>query len=352
MYLTKLFKLQDANRLVVQNAPPQKAQLLLTKTDVRAVPIQQPQAAITAVTPLPPVLNVTKKQRQSQQLHVQQQTMPPFKPIPASAIDPKLIIGNSIRQNLSTATRVRPAMTVTHAHDPIPAFHAMPPSVVQAYTAAQNSDPVEQKQPLPSANLYQRVINTHNNISSSHLNMAGLSPAEADIIARKQALKKKQAMILAQQSAAALTTTTTTSAAPIEYVTPLSPVRTGVAASSTKYMASKVMNAPKEYYPVGYDKNFDDNFVSRVELPETSFYCGDQKHFPGLYADEDLGCMVSKYYMFRSSLLLRWRFCVRCEDKCNWAVTMGLVLLECIKCTLIPRTKIFTLLGCWQYFVG
>lgn len=56
--------------------------------------------------------------------------------------------------------------------------------------------------------------------------------------------------------------------------------------------AQKVMNAPKEYYPVGYDKNFDDNFVSKVELPETSFYCGDQKHFPGLYGDEDLGCMV------------------------------------------------------------
>jgi len=53
------------------------------------------------------------------------------------------------------------------------------------------------------------------------------------------------------------------------------------------------MNAPREYYPVGYDKNFDDNFVSRVELPDTSFHCGDQKHFPGLYADEDLGCMVS-----------------------------------------------------------
>lgn len=58
-------------------------------------------------------------------------------------------------------------------------------------------------------------------------------------------------------------------------------------------IASKVMNAPREYYPVGYNKNFDDNFASKVELPETSFYCGDQKHFPGLYADEDLGCMVS-----------------------------------------------------------
>lgn len=55
----------------------------------------------------------------------------------------------------------------------------------------------------------------------------------------------------------------------------------------------KVMNAPKEYYPVNYDKNFDDNFTSRVELPDTSFSCGEQKHFPGLYADEDLNCMVS-----------------------------------------------------------
>lgn len=53
------------------------------------------------------------------------------------------------------------------------------------------------------------------------------------------------------------------------------------------------MNAPKEYYPVGYDKNFDDNFKSKVNLPTTSFHCGDQRHFPGLYADEDLGCMVS-----------------------------------------------------------
>lgn len=55
----------------------------------------------------------------------------------------------------------------------------------------------------------------------------------------------------------------------------------------------KVMNAPKEYYPVGYDKNFDDHFTSKVDLPDTSFSCGDQKHFPGLYGDEDLGCMVS-----------------------------------------------------------
>lgn len=56
---------------------------------------------------------------------------------------------------------------------------------------------------------------------------------------------------------------------------------------------SQVMNAPKEYYPVGYDKNFDDNFTTKVDLPPTTFQCGDQKHFPGLYGDVDLGCMVS-----------------------------------------------------------
>lgn len=54
------------------------------------------------------------------------------------------------------------------------------------------------------------------------------------------------------------------------------------------------MNAPKEYYPVGYEKNFDDNFTTKVDLPPTTFHCGDQKHFPGLYGDVDLGCMVSE----------------------------------------------------------
>lgn len=56
----------------------------------------------------------------------------------------------------------------------------------------------------------------------------------------------------------------------------------------------KVMNAPKEYYPVGYEKDFDDNFKSKVDLPPTSFSCVKQKHFPGLYADTDLGCMVMR----------------------------------------------------------
>lgn len=98
------------------------------------------------------------------------------------------------------------------------------------------------------------------------------------------------------------TTTKTTTTTPLppfkfteEYVPeePNFPKKISIKPYKSKYSSSqKVMNAPKEYYPVGYDKNFDDNFASKVDLPDTSFSCGDQKHFPGLYGDEDLGCMV------------------------------------------------------------
>lgn len=73
-------------------------------------------------------------------------------------------------------------------------------------------------------------------------------------------------------------------------------------------VSGKVMNAPREYYPVGYEKNFDDHFQSKVELPETNFHCGDQKYFPGLYGDESLGCMVSVYHLniIISYQLLTW----------------------------------------------
>lgn len=109
----------------------------------------------------------------------------------------------------------------------------------------------------------------------------------------------------------ALPTTTTTPPPPpplpatMEYIPDEQPTvakKIAIKPYKAKYASShnKVMNAPKEYYPVGYDKNFDDNFVSKVDLPDTTFSCGDQKHFPGLYGDEDLGCMVSASLFFFS----------------------------------------------------
>lgn len=101
------------------------------------------------------------------------------------------------------------------------------------------------------------------------------------------------------------TTSTTTAAAPYFQPEELSvPVtkKSIVKPYRSKYATGlKVMNAPKEYYPMSYEKNFDDNFVSKVDLPDTTFQCGEQKHFPGLYGDEDLGCMVSVcIYVFRN----------------------------------------------------
>lgn len=98
-----------------------------------------------------------------------------------------------------------------------------------------------------------------------------------------------------------MTTTTTTTPLPKTSTTsrfipddPPGPKKIVIKPNRSKYSAGQmVMNAPKEYYPVGYEKNFDDHFESKVDLPETTFSCGDQKHFPGLYGDEDLGCMVS-----------------------------------------------------------
>lgn len=102
------------------------------------------------------------------------------------------------------------------------------------------------------------------------------------------------------------TTTTTAAATPLPTTPTMSPYFTDepsvpkkipIKSHKSKYSTSqKVMNAPQEYYPVGYEKNFDDHFVSKVDLPDTTFSCGDQKHFPGLYGDEDLGCMVSVEY--------------------------------------------------------
>jgi hypothetical protein len=115
-----------------------------------------------------------------------------------------------------------------------------------------------------------------------------------DAIAAAIALRQKQ--LLQQQQAAGAGGGTALTATSTSTTTTTTTRRPPVSAPAKKYplaTTSKVMNAPKEYYPVGYDKNFDDNFASRVELPDTTFSCGDQKHFPGLYADEDLGCMVS-----------------------------------------------------------
>ncbi|KAH1023144.1 uncharacterized protein LOC109538021 isoform X2 [Dendroctonus ponderosae] len=119
----------------------------------------------------------------------------------------------------------------------------------------------------------------------------------------------------------------------------------------------KVMNAPKEYYPVGYDKNFDDNFAARVELPETSFYCEQQKHFPGLYADEDLGCMVFHVCALTDDGLIMKSFL--CPEstlydqailKCNWWFYVDCKNSKKLYDSNIPISKSYQLMKALTFF--
>lgn len=114
------------------------------------------------------------------------------------------------------------------------------------------------------------------------------------------------------------------------------------------------MNAPKEYYPVGYDKNFDDNFKSKVDLPPTSFSCAKQKHFPGLYADTDLGCMVGlkkTEISFFFSLVNVYIFCFFFKVFHVCALTDDGMVRKSFLC---PENTLFdqTILKCnWWFYV-
>ncbi|KAL6254481.1 hypothetical protein P5V15_014534 [Pogonomyrmex californicus] len=165
-----------------------------------------------------------------------------------------------------------------------------------------------------------------------------LEALEAAILLRQQQLLKKQ-----QGPTTSTSTTTTTTLAPFK----------------NKYNsgATKVMNAPREYYPVGYDKNFDDNFASRVDLPDTSFYCGDQKHFPGLYADEDLGCMVFHVCALTDDGLIMKSFL--CPEstlfdqtilKCNWWFYVDCKASKSLYDSNIPISKSYQLMKALAFF--
>lgn len=204
-------------------------------------------------------------------------TIPPFKPIPPAPERP-----DATKSNIATPTVMGIA---------VPAYNPMVSSISRLSTGPTlPSEPTNPKvmavvvpmnkvqtsdDKLSSTNFALRTLPSPNN----ELPPPTSNSVQALLAANNITEDMLQTALLQRHQLLAKTKTATTTLRP---------------SVNNKYASSvgKVMNAPKEYYPVGYDKNFDDNFASRVELPETSFYCGDQKHFPGLYADEDLGCMV------------------------------------------------------------
>uniref|UniRef100_A0A182KF98 Chitin-binding type-2 domain-containing protein n=1 Tax=Anopheles christyi TaxID=43041 RepID=A0A182KF98_9DIPT len=158
----------------------------------------------------------------------------------------------------------------------------------------------------------------------------------------KQQAAYAQAQFLAQQTTPTTTTTSTTTARPRRYPT---------------HAGHKVMNAPKEYYPVGYDKNFDDNFTSKVDLPYTTFNCGEQKHFPGLYGDEDLGCMVFHVCALTDDGLIMKSFL--CPEstlfdqtvlKCNWWFYVDCKSSKNLYDSNLPVSKSYQLMKALSFF--
>ncbi|RVE45742.1 hypothetical protein evm_009590 [Chilo suppressalis] len=186
-----------------------------------------------------------------------------------------------------------------------------------------------------------------------------MDAVEAAISLRQQQLLSKYANMPMPTTSTTTTTTTTTTEMPIVFqpqpepeilvATPQKPKRNPT--------VGKVMNAPREYYPVGYEKNFDDHFQSKVDLPDTDFHCGDQKYFPGLYGDETLGCMVFHVCALTDDGLVMKSFL--CPEstlfdqtilKCNWWFYVDCKSTRRLYDTNIPVSKSYQLMKALTFF--
>ncbi|XP_036334487.1 uncharacterized protein LOC118745053 isoform X2 [Rhagoletis pomonella] len=329
--------------------------------------------------------------------------VPAFRPIPKTATVPVAQIAQR-RTNIAVDTpnpRVRlnnqlvesypegvNSNRTFHVANPIvsqpvavPAFQAMPSSVARLAAAATKS----------ITNAEERILHNHPNylqFEEPRLDLKDVTVEELAaaanvtvdtikhaIYVREQQMKAEHRAMLAAKlrqefvrtSTTARTTTTTTTTTPA-YRAPVmmnwaqqtqdvferQNVKENVAFESKM---SKVMNAPREYYPVGYDKNFDDNFKSKVDLPPTSFSCGKQKHFPGLYADTDLGCMVFHVCALTDDGLVRKSFL--CPEstlfdqtilKCNWWFYVDCSASKSVYDSNIPISKSYQLMKSLTYF--
>ncbi|XP_037924484.1 uncharacterized protein LOC119660153 isoform X2 [Hermetia illucens] len=294
--------------------------------------------------------------------------VPPFKPIPVDdqkkkAMEPRPFQPAAVPQNF---TFVQPLPMKPISQNLIggenynmhktPVFHPMPSSVSRISTGdiveVDNHHPMQQQE-LPTIDLMGHTVEelaAAANVSVEAIRQAIFMRQQQLMTERRrnEVLRNQLREVLATSTTTTTTpaTTTTTTVMPTKQVT-MRPFITG----------QKVMNAPKEYYPVGYDKNFDDNFTSKVDLPPTSFHCGDQKHFPGLYADVDLGCMVFHVCAFTDDGLIMKSFL--CPEstlfdqtilKCNWWFYVDCKTSKDLYDSNIPISKSYQLMKSLTYF--
>ncbi|XP_016769206.1 uncharacterized protein LOC413560 isoform X2 [Apis mellifera] len=221
---------------------------------------------------------------------------------------------------------------------------SLQPMPLQSAEFNKSQQQTDKRQSMPSSSSLPLSLPSLAPIQGMETSLKALAEASnITLEALEAAILLRQQQLMRKQQGPSTTSTTTTTMSP----------------HKNKYNsgATKVMNAPREYYPMGYDKNFDDNFASRVDLPDTSFYCGDQKHFPGLYADEDLGCMVFHVCALTDDGLIMKSFL--CPEstlfdqtilKCNWWFYVDCKASRSLYDSNIPISKSYQLMKALAFF--
>ncbi|XP_065076123.1 uncharacterized protein mtg isoform X2 [Ochlerotatus camptorhynchus] len=305
--------------------------------------------------------------------------VPAFKPLPRKNPEPNQLMNqtSSFHRPSRITAAGAPNQHIVYKDNNIhvqkvPAFHAMPESVSRIstgpviqvdnklseptiknsiMTVPSRSDVTKGTTVVDGVDLMGHTVEelaAAANVSVEVIKEA-IRVRKQELLAQQQYQKQQSAIVQAQiiaaqhaKSTTTTTTTTTTTPRPRRYPT---------------HNGHKVMNAPKEYYPVGYDKNFDDNFTSKVDLPYTTFNCGEQKHFPGLYGDEDLGCMVFHVCALTDDGLIMKSFL--CPEstlfdqtilKCNWWFYVDCKNSKGLYDSNLPVSKSYQLMKALSFF--
>ncbi|XP_059058738.1 uncharacterized protein LOC131852118, partial [Achroia grisella] len=330
-------------------------------SQMTAVQFAQPQ--ILKITPTPIIVNTPK-------LYSMATTVNPFIPMPVAA-PPTQAISIIPGPMFNDFSRTHPSNTpiyqtsiqnnpVSNFVDPVPKqvheianqFSAYNTKKIDDYnTISGYGDDTTLKFNKEDINAKISEIAKAGNIS--------MEAVEAAIALRQQQLLNKYTNFPVPTSTTS-TTTTTTELPVVFHPEPEPEIVVASVVQKPKRISpttGKVMNAPREYYPVGYEKNFDDHFQSKVDLPETTFHCGDQKYFPGLYGDENLGCMVFHVCALTDDGLVMKSFL--CPEstlfdqtilKCNWWFYVDCKNTRRLYDTNIPVSKSYQLMKALTFF--
>ncbi|BFF91262.1 homeotic protein female sterile [Drosophila madeirensis] len=349
----KMKQLQQQLLLHQQQQLQQQQQQSQLMTEARPLPLGVP-----AFRPIP------QKQQQQQQQDLNPAPTTADRRVAVDTTEPRVSVNNKLIHAVDKPHSNR----TFHADNPVvsqpvavPVFQAMPESIARIANAAKEHRQAPPPPPQPSYPNYLQFeepkfdlkdVTVEELASAANVTVETIKHA---IYVREQQLKAEHRAQLAaklreefMRTSTVRTTTTTTT------TTPSTP---RPQKSMAEHKVSKVMNAPKEYYPVGYDKNFDDNFKAKVDLPPTSFSCAKQKHFPGLYADTDLGCMVFHVCALTDDGLVRKSFL--CPEntlfdqtilKCNWWFYVDCSSSTSIYDSNIPISKSYQLMKSLTYF--